>query len=366
MARLVANPAPREHRGRRSASRQPGRRMPCSVTIASSRMSCSAVRHRRHLLRGIGEAERGHRPPRPQRGDGAVVEAAAVAEPVPARVEGEQRHQQHVRLRRLARRPAPRPRRRRAPSPPPASRSGTPAAGRGPRSPARRAGSRARPAPASPAAGRSRCGSADSPRPPRPRAAPRSPRAHGRPPAAPRRRPRRARPPAPPAPRRARPACSSARLAHAPEGGKRRARRDRGGVQSLRAWLTRWAPGAIGQGQSQSRLPQECLRPLGFGPLTGRPEPATGECSAPARRFEARQPGARRLQHQHPGPALASRQPSLTIGLPRRLGEAERLVEPPRRGVAVGDDQAQPARPAPRRSASASSRDATPRRRNAG
>ena len=300
--RLVGNPAPGK-RLARDPRAHAGRSSPASVTMPSSRMSCLGVRHRRDLLRGIGEAQRVHLAARAQRRDRPVVEAAAVAEPVPARVEGEQRHQQHLGLRRLA------PDRHldaegaRAPSPPPASRRGSAAAAPAPRSPARRPGSRARAAPASPAAGRSRCGSAGSPRPSPRRGGARSPPARARPPAAPRRRPRHARPRAPPAPRRARPACLGD-VAHRGAGG-RRARRDRGGVQSLRAWLTRWAPGAIGQGQSQSRLPQECLRPLGFGPLTGRPEPATSECSAPGRRFE----GAQRAGQSISSHALLS-QPS--------------------------------------------------------
>jgi hypothetical protein len=69
-----------------------------------------------------------------------------------------------------------------------------------------------------------------------------------------------------------------------------RARSDRGGVQSLKAWLTRWAPGAIGQGQSQSQLPQESLRPTGYVPFTGRPEPADSECNAKRCRFEGPPP----------------------------------------------------------------------------
>ena len=109
-----------------------------------------------------------HLPRGAQPRDRPVVEAAAVAEPVPAGVEGDSgtsstsgsaaspsdRHLDPEAPRSVAR-----PRR-----PEPEARAAAPA----PRSPAPPPGSRARAAPASPAAGRSRSGSADSP-PPSPR-----------------------------------------------------------------------------------------------------------------------------------------------------------------------------------------------------
>ena len=273
-----------------TATPHSGRKIPASVTIASSRMSVSPSGTAGDLLRRIGEAERLTSRQVAQRRDRAVVEPAAIAEPVPARVEGEHRHQEHVRLHRLRPTPAPRCRSARARSPPRVSRRGTAAAGRR----ASISGTQVRnPSPASASiAGRG----SSSPRIGRYPATAWTPRsaaiASSAWPAASRAAPGFAA--ASPA-RSSSAASRAARLRSSSEvtrpgarrdAGKRRARRDRGGVQSLRAWLTRWAPDAIGQGQSQSRLPQECLRPLGFGPLTGRLEPATCICSAPAGRFE--------------------------------------------------------------------------------
>ena len=294
--RLVANPPPGK------PSRRPAGR-PASVTTASSRMSVSLVAARRRTsLRRVGEAERVHLAPRPERARScghrsrrrspAGARGASKASIGTSSTSGSSR---------LARRPAPR--RRTAPGSVVAAGVQARKRQRLPRRldhRHRRPGSRARSAPASPAAGRSRCGSAGSRRPSARRAGARSPRAHARPPAAPRRRPPHAPRPARAAPPRGRPPSRRGSLTR-PVQERRRARRDRGGVQSLRAWLTRWAPDAIGQDQSQSQLPQECLRPLGFGPLTGRPEPASDECSAPAARFEAlRHPAGHRSSAGEP------------------------------------------------------------------
>ena len=80
-----------------NSSSFPNRRTPSSVTTASSTSSVSSCGSSFDLLPRIGDADRLDRPLRARLAQVAIIVTGAVAEPMPRRVEREQRHEHEIR-----------------------------------------------------------------------------------------------------------------------------------------------------------------------------------------------------------------------------------------------------------------------------